>query len=89
MGKILKLLILPVCIFLLPLLATGEPERFSTDTIKTSDGRLQITFLGHASLKMDFHGRNIYIDPSSEVADFSKMPKADIILFTHRAQRSF
>ena len=60
-----------------------------TDTIGTSDGRLQITFLGHASLEMDFHGRNIYIDPSSEVADFSKMPKADIILFTHEHSDHF
>ena len=32
---------------------------------------------------MDFHGKHIYIDPCTEVADFSKMPKADIILFTH------
>jgi L-ascorbate metabolism protein UlaG (beta-lactamase superfamily) len=89
MSRTLKLLILPACIFLLPLLATAEPDRFWTDTIKTSGGQLQITFLGHASLKMDFHGRNIYIDPSSEVADFSKMPKADIILFTHEHSDHF
>jgi L-ascorbate metabolism protein UlaG (beta-lactamase superfamily) len=89
MSRVMKLLILPACIFLLPLLARGEPDRFRTDTIKTSEGPLQITFLGHASLKMDFHGRNIYIDPSSEVADFSKMPKADIILFTHEHSDHF
>jgi len=64
-------------------------EQFDSDIIKTSEGRLQITFLGHASLRMDFHGRNIYIDPSSEVADFSEMPKADIILFTHEHSDHF
>jgi len=89
MSRILKLLILPACIFLLPLLAKGEPDRFRTDTIKTSEGLLQITFLGHASLKMDFHGRHIYIDPCGEVTDFSKMPKADIILFTSEHRDHF
>lgn len=61
--------------------ATGE-DRFETDIIKTSGGRLQITFLGHASLEMDFQNRHIYIDPCTGVADLSKMPKADVILFT-------
>jgi len=83
MSRIFKLLILQACIFLLSLTASAEPGRFETDTITTSEGRLQITFLGHASLKMDFHGKHIYIDPCTEVADFTKMPKADIILFTH------
>ncbi|MGA2404718.1 MAG: MBL fold metallo-hydrolase [Syntrophobacteraceae bacterium] len=83
MRRILKLSILQACIFLLPFAATAKPDRFETDIIKTSYGRLQITFLGHASLEMDFHDKHIYIDPCTEVADFSKMPKADIILFTH------
>ena len=89
MSRIFKLLILQGCIFLLSLTAAAEPGRFETDTITTSEGRLQITFLGHASLKMDFHGRHIYIDPCTEVADFTKMPKADIILFTHEHSDHF
>ncbi len=89
MSRVLKFLILPACIFLLPLTAPAEPGRFETDTIWTSDGRLQITFLGHASLRMDFHDRRIYIDPCSEVAHFSEMPKADIILFTHEHSDHF
>jgi L-ascorbate metabolism protein UlaG (beta-lactamase superfamily) len=74
---------LPACILLFPLLAAGATERFETDTIKTSAGPLRIIFIGHASLGMDFNNKHIYIDPSRQVADFSKMPKADIILFTH------
>ncbi len=81
MKKLLKLLILQACIMLPLVAAAGEP--FETDTIKTSAGPLKIIFLGHASLGMDFNGKHIYIDPSVMVADFSKMPKADIIVFTH------
>jgi L-ascorbate metabolism protein UlaG (beta-lactamase superfamily) len=87
--RILKFLILQACIFLLSITAAAEPGTFESDILATSEGRLQITFLGHASLKMDFHGRHIYIDPCMEVADFSKMPKADIILFTHEHSDHF
>ena len=89
MSRISKFLILQACIFLLPLTAAAEPGRFETDIIRTSDGLLQVTFLGHASLEMDFHGRHIYIDPCGEVTDFSKMPKADIILFTSEHRDHF
>ncbi len=89
MSRILKFLILQACIFLLPFTAAASPGRFETDSIRTSDGLLQITFLGHASLKMDFRGRHIYIDPCTAVADFSEMPKADIILFTHEHSDHF
>ena len=89
MGTVMKLLILPACIFLIAPFSQRGAGPVRAETTKTSEGPLQITFLGHASLKMDFHGRNIYIDPSSEVADFSKMPKADMILFTHEHSDHF
>jgi L-ascorbate metabolism protein UlaG (beta-lactamase superfamily) len=56
---------------------------FETDTFSTSAGELSITFLGHASLLMAFNGKNIFIDPFGKVADYSSLPKADIILSTH------
>jgi L-ascorbate metabolism protein UlaG (beta-lactamase superfamily) len=58
-------------------------EKFETDVIPTSAGDLKITFLGHGSLMLAFNGMNIYIDPFSRVADYSKLPEADIILITH------
>ena len=89
MSRISKFLILQACILLLSFTAAAAPDGFETDMCSTSEGRLQITFLGHASLEMDFHGRHIYIDPCGEVTDFSKMPKADIILFTSEHRDHF
>jgi L-ascorbate metabolism protein UlaG (beta-lactamase superfamily) len=56
---------------------------FETDLLPTSTGDLSITFLGHASLLMFYNGKYIYIDPFGEVADYSSLPKADIIISTH------
>ncbi|MCH7764676.1 MAG: MBL fold metallo-hydrolase [Candidatus Marinimicrobia bacterium] len=56
---------------------------FETDTIKTSSGDLTMTFIGHGSLLFEFNGLVIHIDPSGRYADYSAMPKADIILVTH------
>ncbi len=53
------------------------------DTVQTSAGPLEITFIGHASLAFGFGGKVIYVDPVSAQADFSAMPKADLILVTH------
>jgi len=57
--------------------------QFETDVLPTSAGDLAITFLGHGSLLMVFKGMNIYVDVYGEVADYSKLPKADIVFLTH------
>lgn len=54
-----------------------------TDTFETSGGPLRITFLGHGSLLFAFGSKIVYVDPVSEMADYSKLPKADLILVTH------
>lgn len=56
---------------------------FEEDIIKTSDGDLKITFVGHGTLMLEFGGKVIHVDPIFREADYSKMPKADIILITH------
>jgi L-ascorbate metabolism protein UlaG (beta-lactamase superfamily) len=56
---------------------------FEKDIIKTSAGNLEITFLGHGSLMLSFNGKIIHVDPFSSVADYTFLPKADLILITH------
>jgi len=58
-------------------------EPFESDIIKTSSGDLKITFIGHGTLMFDFGGKVLHIDPVVQYADYSKLPKADIILITH------
>jgi len=59
-----------------------RPEPFQTDIIKTSSGDLTITFIGHGSLMFAFGGKVIHVDPYSKLADYAKLPKADILLIT-------
>ena len=58
-------------------------EQFEKDIISTSRGNLEITFIGHGTLMLAYDNKIIYIDPYSKVADFDKLPDADIILLTH------
>lgn len=56
---------------------------FTSDIFQTSEGELEITFLGHATLMIQFQGKIIHIDPVGQQADYSKLPQADLILITH------
>ena len=56
---------------------------FETDVVKTAGGDLEITVIGHASLMFSFGEKIIHIDPFSDLADYSKLPQADMILLTH------
>lgn len=58
-------------------------EAFETDHFPTTAGDLAITFFGHGSLLLGWGGKQIYIDPFSKVADYGKLPKADLVLITH------
>ena len=56
---------------------------YTTDTIKSSGEDLKITFLGHGTLFFTFGSMVIHVDPVSDMADYTNLPKADIILVTH------
>jgi L-ascorbate metabolism protein UlaG (beta-lactamase superfamily) len=58
-------------------------NNFGTDLIKTAMGDLEITFIGHGSLMFTYRGVVIHVDPYSRLADYSKLPQADLILITH------
>ena len=58
-------------------------QNYETDIVKTSKGDLEIFFIGHGTLMFTFGGKVIHVDPFSRVADYSKLPKADLIFLTH------
>jgi L-ascorbate metabolism protein UlaG (beta-lactamase superfamily) len=64
------------------LTATAQ-KKFDSDVFQTSKGELKITFIGHGTLMFTFGGKIIHVDPYSRVADYSQLPKADLILITH------
>jgi len=53
------------------------------DLLKAAAGDVEITFVGHASLMMTFDGKVIQVDPYGQLVDYSKFPKADLVLLTH------
>jgi L-ascorbate metabolism protein UlaG (beta-lactamase superfamily) len=85
MFKFILLLILLGCVTGL----VNAQVHFETDIITTSAGDLKITFIGHGTLIFDFNGKVIHIDPYGKLADYSILPKADIILITHEHSDHF
>jgi len=58
-------------------------KKFEVDTIKTETGDLKITCIGHGTLMFTYQGKVIHIDPVGREADYTKLPKADLVLITH------
>jgi len=61
----------------------GAEEPPQTDSVPLSGGNLKISFLGHATLMLDWNGWVIHVDPVSAEADYARLPKADLVLVTH------
>jgi len=80
MGKICFLLLFFIMFFTF---SAAAKEPYETDIIKTSAGDLKITFIGHGTLMFTFGAKIIHVDPFTKVADYEKLPKADVILITH------
>ncbi len=67
----------------------SQPQSLPSDSYLTKMGELSVTVAGHASLIFTINGKVIHIDPYSKVADYSKLPKADLILLTHEHSDHF
>ncbi|MGA9178998.1 MAG: MBL fold metallo-hydrolase [Desulfobacterales bacterium] len=80
MGRICLLLLFFIMVFTL---SAAAEEPYETDIIKTSAGDLKITLIGHGTLMFTFGNEIIHVDPFTKVADYEKLPKADVILITH------
>jgi L-ascorbate metabolism protein UlaG (beta-lactamase superfamily) len=61
----------------------AEEKKLEEDIIKTEQGDLKITFIGHGTLMFTWQGRVIHVDPVSRETDYTKLPKADLVLITH------
>jgi len=71
-------------IFYLMMITAGlSGQAYEKDVFKTDNGDLEITFIGHGTLMMTFNNKVIHIDPTGMFGDYSKLPKADLILITH------
>lgn len=83
-NNIMKKLIiisLPLILFLFSMKASSQ--KFEKDVFSTSAGNLTITFIGHGTLMFEIDNKVIHIDPTAMFADYSTLPKADLILITH------
>jgi L-ascorbate metabolism protein UlaG (beta-lactamase superfamily) len=58
-------------------------QEIKKDQFETSAGTLDIHHVGHASLYFEIDDKVIHVDPFGKMGDYSKMPKADLILITH------
>lgn len=79
----LKIILTVLCFTMFCSIPVNAKEPFEKDVIKTAAGNLEVTFIGHATLMLNFDGKIIHIDPFSQSADYAKLPKADIIILTH------
>lgn len=56
---------------------------FEKDHIPTNSSAIDITFIGHGTLMIEYDNTVIHIDPWSKLADYLNLPAADLILITH------
>lgn len=81
--KILMSLVIMAGILSMYCSPAAAAEKFVTDIIKSKAGDIQLTFLGHGSLMLAYGGKVIQVDPVLQIADYSTLPQADLILVTH------
>ena len=58
-------------------------KEYPTDEVSINGKSLRLRFFAHASIAIEYEERWIYVDPVMENADYSTLPKADVILVTH------
>lgn len=66
----------------------GATESYEMDVFKTKSGKtVKFHALVHASIRIEYDGKEIEIDPVSKLGkktiDYSAMPKADYLFLTH------
>jgi L-ascorbate metabolism protein UlaG (beta-lactamase superfamily) len=59
-------------------------QEIETDIFRTANGKVEITFIGHGSLMFVFQNLVLHVDPFSDLMDYTRLPKGDVILLTHQ-----
>ena len=77
-----QIIVFPI-VFLVSLFSFAQND-FTSDIVKTSNGDMKITFIGHGTLMLEFNDLIIHVDPVLQYANYATMPKADVILITHQ-----
>src|SRR4030042_864190 len=88
-GDIMRGVIFVTLFFLCAATIVSAQQKFESDTIKTAKGNLIITFIGHGTLMISWGGKIIHVDPVFHMADYAKLPKADLIIITHEHSDHF
>ncbi len=78
-----KTKLFPLIFFISFFFAFTTEAETKKDVVKTKSGELEIGFIGHGSLMMKWKNKIIHVDPYGKVGNYSKLPKADLILVTH------
>lgn len=71
------------CMMLNPGGLPAAESMVAKDTFPVGEDRLEVYFLGHGTLMFTFAGKVIHLDPVSRYADYSTLPRADLVLITH------
>jgi L-ascorbate metabolism protein UlaG (beta-lactamase superfamily) len=81
--KILIMILLNTVIIMAPakLFSQNGPDH---DTLMADNKVIEMWFIGHASLVLKFGDFVVHVDPVAEMGNYSKLPKADLILVTHQ-----
>ncbi|MDR2936683.1 MAG: MBL fold metallo-hydrolase [Rikenellaceae bacterium] len=58
-------------------------QTVKSDKYATPSGEVTLTLVGHGSVMVQWSGKTIQVDPYSRAGDYSKLPKADLLLITH------
>ncbi len=66
-----------------PVTPAVKRTKFDEDIIKTSGGDLKVISIANYSLMFRYNGKVVAVDPVGRFADYSQLPKADVILVTH------
>jgi L-ascorbate metabolism protein UlaG (beta-lactamase superfamily) len=80
---IIRCILFTALLSTMALFAAYAQNKFQEDVFKTSGGDLKITFIGHGTLMLTYAGKVIDVDPVSMYANYTTLPKADLILVTH------